>query len=176
MRKTFEVADKSPFTSLTLGFMRDDGGVVYLNGVELKRDNMPATGTISYNTEALLSPTFEDTYREYTGLPVSSLVNGTNLLAVEVHQFPIPTDTLLTTSTDMRMDIEVFGQAPQELPPLSQATTMIDGVMQLYWTDSAAVLQTTNDLSGGWTDMPDARSPFSLVPAEEHRFYRLIRR
>lgn len=176
MRKTFEVTDKSPFTSLTLGFMRDDGGVVYLNGVELKRDNMPATGTISYNTEALLSPTFEDTYREYTGLPVTSLVNGTNLLAVEIHQFPIPTDTLLTTSSDMRMNIEVFGQAPQALAPLSQSTAMLDGVMQLYWSDAAAVLQTTTDLSGHWTDLPTARSPFSLVPNEEHRFYRLIRR
>jgi hypothetical protein len=96
--------------------MRDDGVVVYLNGVEIKRDNMPATGNITYNTSALLSPDFESTYRTYANIPLTNLVNGTNVIAVEVHQFPIPASTHKTTSSDMRMDLEVAGQPPAVLP------------------------------------------------------------
>src|SRR4051812_3841889 len=36
-------------TDATLRLMRDDGAVVYINGVEVRRDNMPA-GPIAFNT------------------------------------------------------------------------------------------------------------------------------
>ena len=39
------------FTSLTLRLIRDDGAVVYVNGAEVFRTNMPA-GTIAYTTPA----------------------------------------------------------------------------------------------------------------------------
>src|SRR5882724_7052446 len=46
-RKSFDVTNAAAFTTLTLNLLRDDGAVIYLNGVEVRRDNMPA-GTISY--------------------------------------------------------------------------------------------------------------------------------
>jgi hypothetical protein len=60
----------------------DDGAVVYLNGVELFRANLPA-GTVSYST--LASTSLEDTLVVYPINP-SALATGTNILAVEVHQ------------------------------------------------------------------------------------------
>ena len=44
-------SENSAITSLTLRLLCDDGAVVYLNGYEVARYNMP-TGTISYTTPA----------------------------------------------------------------------------------------------------------------------------
>ncbi|MCU0858945.1 MAG: lamin tail domain-containing protein, partial [Pontiellaceae bacterium] len=41
-RKNFTVTNASAVTSLTLNLLRDDGAVVYLNGTEVLRDNMPS--------------------------------------------------------------------------------------------------------------------------------------
>ncbi len=40
--RTFTVAGAGAFQRLDLRLLRDDGAVVYLNGVELRRDNLPA--------------------------------------------------------------------------------------------------------------------------------------
>ena len=50
-RKTFTVANPSQFNGLTLDLLRDDGAVIYVNGQEVARSNMP-TGTINYQTLA----------------------------------------------------------------------------------------------------------------------------
>ena len=50
-RRSFTVANPAALRALTVRFVRDDGCVIYLNGVEVVRSNMP-TGTISYTTRA----------------------------------------------------------------------------------------------------------------------------
>src|SRR5829696_7551517 len=50
-RRAFSVTNASLFTGLTLRLMRDDGAVVYLNGAEVWRTNMPG-GTIGHLTTA----------------------------------------------------------------------------------------------------------------------------
>ena len=85
-RTTFSVGDLGSITSLTLNVRRDDGIVVYLNGVEVARDNM-GTGPVTYTSWA---PTVIDSAAEYTpvtlSIPTSALVAGENLLAIELHQ------------------------------------------------------------------------------------------
>jgi hypothetical protein len=85
-RNSFTVATPAAITSLALRLLRDDGAVVYLNGAEVARSNMPS-GTISYTTLAssAVSGSAEGTYYDFTVSP-SLLVSGTNVLAVEVHQ------------------------------------------------------------------------------------------
>jgi acid phosphatase type 7 len=86
LRRTFPVADASAVQSLTLEVLRDDGAVVYLNGVEVFRSNMP-TGTIGYTTRAssALGSAAESTWLTGTFNP-ALLVAGTNVIAVEIHQ------------------------------------------------------------------------------------------
>lgn len=86
-RKTFSVNNPSQYTQLSLDILRDDGAVVYLNGKEVFRTNMPQSGAISYNTFASSTVNFgeEDDYFN-TAVSASLLVNGTNTIAVEVHQ------------------------------------------------------------------------------------------
>ena len=62
----------------------DDGAVFYLNGVEIHRQNMPP-GPVAYATSAL-SPVGDAGYAKPILVPASSLVQGVNVLAVEVHQ------------------------------------------------------------------------------------------
>ncbi len=50
-RRTFNVSNPSEITNVILDLKRDDGAVVYINGVEVARSNMP-TGTITAATLA----------------------------------------------------------------------------------------------------------------------------
>ena len=66
-RRAFSVTNAAAFNALTLRLMRDDGAVVYLNGVEVWRTNMP-TGTIGFldawlqsQSQAQTNPAFVQT-------------------------------------------------------------------------------------------------------------------
>jgi hypothetical protein len=86
LRHSFSVTSAAQVTSLTLDLLRDDGAVVYLNGVEVARDNMPG-GTITAATAAstAVAGADEDAFHRFTLSP-GALRDGTNVLAVEVHQ------------------------------------------------------------------------------------------
>jgi trimeric autotransporter adhesin len=101
-RRSISVADPSIFTTLNFSLLRDDGAVVYVNGTEVTRSNMPA-GTISYSTLASsnVSGAAESTYTNFTA-PASLLVAGTNVIAVEVHQDA-------ASSSDISMDLRLTG-------------------------------------------------------------------
>ncbi len=85
-RKTFTVSNPSQFYSLNLEVVRDDGAVVYINGTEVWRDNMPS-GVISSNTMAS-SAIALGSESAWNQVSISStyLVAGNNTIAVEIHQ------------------------------------------------------------------------------------------
>jgi hypothetical protein len=99
-RHEFDVADPAEIARLDLGMIRDDGAVVYLNGIEQFRSNMPGT-VIEYGTFASSNT---GTANERTYFPFAlnpqDLVAGSNLLAVEVHQSN-------TTSNDVSFDVRL---------------------------------------------------------------------
>lgn len=84
-RNTFNYAGDPARTTLAMFPLVDDGAVFYLNGQEIYRQNMPA-GTVTHTTPA--SSTVADALFPTTAVPIpaTALVNGTNVLAVEVHQ------------------------------------------------------------------------------------------
>ncbi|MCP4921683.1 MAG: hypothetical protein GY913_32700, partial [Proteobacteria bacterium] len=76
--------DGSPSaTELTLDCLLDDGAVVYLNGDEVLRENLPA-GALDADT--LASVEVGDPTELVVGISSDPLVVGTNVLAVELHQ------------------------------------------------------------------------------------------
>ena len=82
----FTVPDATQVTKLTLQTVADDGVVVYVNGTEVGRSNMPS-GTPTFNTYATSArntATANNTPVTFT-VPVSLLVNGTNTIAAETH-------------------------------------------------------------------------------------------
>ena len=101
-RRKFDVADPSAIRALSLELKRDDGAVVYLNGAEVWRTNMPA-GAIFHTTLASssLGVPEEDAFWS-VDLPTSLLEAGTNQLAVEVHQGA-------ANSSDLSFDLKLVG-------------------------------------------------------------------
>jgi len=99
-RGSFDLTD-SDLTAITLGLLRDDGAVVYLNGVEVVRDNLP-DGTLTDTTLATTSASSETAYGGFD-IDVTALVSGTNTLAVEVHQASLD-------SSDLGFDLTLTGE------------------------------------------------------------------
>ena len=97
-RKTFSISSLASVGEVGMRFQRDDGVVVYLNGVEVFRDNMPA-GLVGPTTPATTEVTDEQAWWRRV-LPASGFQVGQNLLAVEVHQ-------RRATSSDVGWDAEV---------------------------------------------------------------------
>ena len=101
-RRHFTATDAGGFTELTIRLLRDDGAVVYLNGTELVRDNLP-TGTIrsTTNATAFVTGAAQSQFVEFT-VPASALRSGDNVLAVEVHQ--------ALDSKDLAFDLALSGR------------------------------------------------------------------
>jgi hypothetical protein len=101
-RHSFTVGDPADFPSLRVRLIRDDGAILYLNGTEIRRDNMPG-GTVSFTTLAstAVGAPQESTVYE-TIVSGSGLVAGTNVLAAEIHQAN-------GTSTDLSFRLELIG-------------------------------------------------------------------
>jgi hypothetical protein len=101
-RHHFSLADAAGFNQLVLRLQVDDGAVVYLNGTELTRTNLPA-GSVSSTTNAVDFVTGPATlaFSEFT-VPASALRSGDNVLAVEVHQAPESKDLAFDLSMSAR--------------------------------------------------------------------------
>jgi uncharacterized protein len=88
-------------TELHLRVRRDDGVVIYINGTEVTRSNMPS-GRIGYDTLAARVFTGSSETMYYT-IPIrAAVVRGTNVIAAEVHQGE-------RLSSDLVFDLELTG-------------------------------------------------------------------
>ncbi|HEX2749657.1 MAG TPA: LamG-like jellyroll fold domain-containing protein, partial [Verrucomicrobiales bacterium] len=98
-RRTFQYAGNPALTSLKFRLLADDGAAVYLNGTEVARAGLPS-GTLSYSTAAGSVPPGGLGFREFT-VPGTSLQQGANVLAVEVHQGgPLPSYAAAVLASD----------------------------------------------------------------------------
>ena len=85
-RTTFEIGDDVIESELQLQSVVQDGAIVYLNGVEVHRENLPG-GPVVSSTPAV-SDRDAFTIGPPVNLPPGALRSGINILAVEVHQSP----------------------------------------------------------------------------------------
>jgi hypothetical protein len=100
-RKTITIPDISLYTGYNLSLKRDDGAVVYINGTEVFRTNMPS-GTIGYTTRASSAASDDGNTPQLKTLTASQLRAGSNTIAVEMHQN-------VNTSADLSFDLELKG-------------------------------------------------------------------
>lgn len=122
-RTTFEVADPQLVTGLTLNHLRDDGTVIYLNGVEVLRSNMPA-GTLTnrtFSTDTIDGAAEREVHTN--AIPTTGLIAGTNTIAVQLHQRS-------DSSSDIALKLSLTGEQEDEIPvPLSVAAPAVVGVV-----------------------------------------------
>ena len=100
-RHTFDVADPSFYRNLIVRLKRDDGAVVYLNGKEITRVNLPL-GAIGGGQLATrdVSGLEEDVFFPVPVTP-GLLNQGRNVVAVELHQSSLRGD-------DVSFDLELL--------------------------------------------------------------------
>jgi hypothetical protein len=111
-RRSFTVADPSALAAtLRLQLLRDDGAVLYLNGEELLRDNMPE-GEIGYGTfaTAAIGSAWRGMPVRYL-LPREKLLSGANTIAVEVHNAS-------ASGSDIGFDLWLFNPTRVTIPEL----------------------------------------------------------
>jgi hypothetical protein len=124
-RSSFEIADPSWVRKLEVRLKRDDGAVVYLNGQEAFRHNMPE-GTVVYGTWSITSvPGSAENSFFPAEIDPSMLVPGTNVVAVEVHQSD-------ADSSDLSFDMEIVARGSALSPTaFVRGDSNEDGVVDL---------------------------------------------
>ncbi len=101
-RKTISIPSVNAYAGYGLHIKRDDGVVVYINGTEVLRQNLNE-GTISYTTLAYQSvATAEEGQIVELILFPTQFTNGSNTIAVEIHQ-------QAANSSDISFDLELKG-------------------------------------------------------------------
>jgi hypothetical protein len=125
-RKSFSITNASAFTGYALRVKRDDGVVVYVNGREVWRNNLPA-GTIAYNTYASVAAGDDGGTFHTVNLGPGVCKTGTNVVAVEIHQAN-------AGSSDISFDLHLAGVSGVAASP---------GVNEVIYQWSGAVQPTS---------------------------------
>jgi hypothetical protein len=167
-RNYFSVSNAASYTNLAFRVLRDDGVVAYLNGTEIFRMNMPP-GTVFFSTFAStgIGGTNENYYVP-TNINAGLLLEGINVLAVELHQ--------AMNTSDAGFDLGLVGIAtPASGPPPVhiEYMEMPNPAVILSWPGSGLILQESDTIDGTFIDLMGATSPYTVAPAGVSKFYRL---
>jgi len=175
LRSRFVVPTAGMLLSLTATNWVDDGAVFHLNGVEVGRFRMNA-GTVNYLTLAQNTPA--EGLANVLSFSTASLLPGTNVLAVEVHQSA-------TTSSDVVFGLALTATvAATNRPAIVSGERLFDGRFLINVSGLAGqayALDASDTLApGSWsqvlvfTNQAGVASVIdSGAPVHSSRFYRV---
>ena len=166
-RHRFTVADLTRIEALVLRIMRDDGAVVYINDTEVARSNM-AAGPVDATTTAAVNVRGADETTFFT-YPVSRdvLVEGVNLMAVEVHQID-------KASVDLGFDLSLEAILTSE--PMTDTRNLAPMILDVkHWpviphSDEAVQVtarlldEQSSGIAASVHYRVDGQAPFASVP------------
>lgn len=169
LRTSFVLSNTPPGSALEISGYVDDGAVFYLNGSRVYSLRV-AEGATSIDLASAYPCAGDADCLETMVVPaaaVTNLVVGTNVLAVEVHNYA-------ARSPDI-----TFGVALSRIEPRPKEITLEvsapAGKVSLEWSPGA-VLQSASSVDGPWQDVdPAPESPLVVEPTAASQFYRLWR-
>ncbi len=167
LRHSFNLISSADITQLVVNLLRDDGAIVYLNGTEILRDNMPA-GPVDYSTysSSVVGSPEQNQYFRYP-LNVAHLLNeGENVIAVELHQCnDTSTDLYFDLSLEAKGDNHYEAWAPIPYATTFKARALTNGVWSALGEFSAAPLAGIGEDLHVWDfeNNPFFRSPSFTV-------------
>jgi exopolysaccharide biosynthesis protein len=182
-RTRFNLAEKPMGGSLIFSNHVDDGAVFYLNGVELFRTRMPVGSIVNTTTANGVSCSnffgnntfFGDACTncaDVITVPsalLANLVEGDNVLAVEVHN-------QMSNSPDLVFGSTLFLNTPPSQSPILGIINS-ESTSTLWWNGAGFKIQRSTQLGPGanWLDLPGpvTNSPYSLPSSGTTTFYRL---
>jgi hypothetical protein len=144
-RTTVDVLAPGAFRDIRLELVRDDGAIVWINGVEAYRSNLPAAPVDSLTLAPLAIAGSHESASVGPLLDPSLFVPGANTLAVEMHQQS-------QTSSDLSFDLALIG---------------VDDVLPLVPRGSIwSYLDDGSDPGPTWTEPSFDDSGWPVGPAE----------
>lgn len=161
-RKAFTVQNPDKYEEIKLFVLRDDAIVIYLNGTEVIRNNLP-DGEITFDTRATdwVGGSEESMYVEFSISP-ASLISGENLLAAEVHQ-------ATPASSDLSFDLQLTGIHDPSKADVD--TTFISASRQITFTPSSNSDLILSFSNSGGSRLPSAISGSVSLNAGSSPYY-----
>jgi hypothetical protein len=149
----------------------DDGLVAYVNGVEAGRIRMTNAAPVSFNALATAaSPETSDVHGlNEVLLSTTALVQGNNLLAIQLHQNSL-------TSSDVAFSIQLVGEIAEFAAAGPTLTISYSGGNVTVTWAGGGTLQHSTDISSpaNWSNVPGTpTSPYTTPATGPFRFYRV---
>jgi hypothetical protein len=183
LRRSFTLTNPAAIKSLTLRLVADDGALVFLNGRELTRKNLPL-GPVAHFTAAVANiETNENTFVQLGASPLN-LRSNDNTIGVELHQHG-------DGVADGSFDLELIANIPVERPVIeitkpangagfsngpivietmaSDASGHVTSV-EFYTNGTAVGVATMQPFVWIWTNPPPGRYAI-FARARNHLFY-----
>ncbi len=159
-RKDFIITDTTFIYEFKIDLKRDDGAVVYVNGVEAFRSNLPST-PIFFNTFASSSlPNSSEDNLVEEPINKSLFRNGSNLIAVEIHQ-------ATSSNVDLSFDLQLIASSDPNIQvtrkPYLQINTPTSVIVK--WRTN---IYTESKLLYGTSLSNLTDSVFLTTPAQNH--------
>ena len=170
-RTTFNATNVAGLSSLTFNLRRDDGAVIYLNGSEVYRDNMPA-GIIASTTVSVTNNsgtvTVYNSSNVLVGMLAQALHDGANQLAVEIHQNG-------SSSSDIVFDLELIGNpaTPSGARPWLYSDTFDRTNLMMGWSDVSYQLQRASQVTGLWSTNASTSPATAVLTTNFQGYFRL---
>ena len=173
-RKQFVVDNAPCIENLTLKLVMDDGAAVFLNGTNTLNYQLATNAAFNTLATSVQATNVEDTWFSYPINP-ALLINGTNTLAVEIHQAAV-------NSPDLSFDLQLV--AMESTTPQFMSWSVGTNTFQMTLcgpsTTNVTVQASTNFTT--WTNLgsvliTNGKATFTtLQPADlNHRFFRAVR-
>jgi hypothetical protein len=162
-------------------YIIDDGMVLYLNGTEIHRYNMPA-GAVTISSKALGDQNPATCVTNVT-IPVRNLRAGTNVLAAAVHQSAAAnSDTIFGLEMDavfLNTPVMPIQEPPTNQLKLSYSYTKASRQLVMSWPTNFSGFSLvskaaigTNGSKPEWIQVSDQTNPYTnSVPTSLNRFF-----
>jgi hypothetical protein len=170
-RVAFNFPGNPATAQLRLVGVVDDGLVAYVNGVEAGRIRMTNAAPVSFNALATAaSPETSDVHGlNEVLLSTTALVQGNNLLAIQLHQNSL-------TSSDVAFSIQLVGEIAEFAAAGPTLTISYSGGNVTVTWAGGGTLQHSTDISSpaNWSNVPGTpTSPYTTPATGPFRFYRV---
>lgn len=151
-RKAFTLSDLKESDAFTLNYTIDDGCVVYVNGQEVGRDNMPS-GPVSYNTLAT-TYAYNNPNTGTLNIPASYFKEGDNVIAVEIHNNNVTSSDILWNAELLRSseNMDIVSTDKEYVMPTAGAQNLVavwERIEENNLLDRAAAPIKVNEVSAG---------------------------
>ncbi len=144
-RKQFVVDNAPCLESLTLKMVMDDGAAVYLNGTNILNYKLAANAAYNTLATSVQATNVEDTWFSYPVNP-ALLHNGTNTLAVEIHQAAL-------NDPDLSFDLQLVAMESTTPQFMSWSVGADTFQMRLCGPSTTNVIVQATTNFTAWTDL-----------------------